>query len=166
VTIEYQEIMEDMKQNKSRRVRGVLTIREGDDMEFRAERKTGVSAQQEIAKTAAGKLYRTVGEKKQSVVAHIVVPDGETDPTAFLYETVERLTRGMQTKARPKMRGKTLMDDDNARITLSKKEHKVEMVLTIDLAATPNYNQALMNLMYKVSQCFAINGTSLASARQ
>ena len=148
-----------------RKIRGTLTIKAEDDMEFRAEKKTGISSQQEIAKSTGGKLYRTVGEKKTSMVAHIVVPDGETDPAAFLYEEVEKLTKGMQTKAKPKLKGKTLLDEPNARITLSKKESKVEMVLSIDLKQTPNYNQALMNLMYRVNQCFATNQTSLVNAR-
>ncbi len=169
--------MEDMKKDQQqaqqqgqtlpvpRKVRGTLTIKGEDDMEFRADRHTGLSSQEEIARTAAGKLYRTVGEKRNSTVAHIVIPQEEKDPTAFLYDAVEKLTRGLQTKAKPKLRGRMLMDEPNARITLSKKESRIEMVLGIDLKATPNYNQALMNLMYKVNQCFATNQTFLVNAR-
>ena len=149
-----------------RKVRGTLTIKAEDDMEFRATRSTGISSQEEISKTAAGKLYRTVGEKKKSMVAHIVIPESEKDPRAFLYETVDKLTRDMQTKAKPRLRGKVLMDEDNARVTLSTKESRLEMVLGIDLKATPDYYKALMNLMYKLNQCFTINQTSLVSARQ
>ena len=148
-----------------RKIRGTLTIKAEDDLEFRAQRSTGISSQEEISKTAAGKLYRTVGEKKNTMVAHIVIPDGETDPRAFLYETVEKLTRDMQSKAKPRLKGKLILDEPNARVTLSKKESRIEMVLGIDLKATPNYQSALMNLMYKLNQCFAINQTSLASAR-
>lgn len=72
----------------------------------------------------------------------------------------------MQTKAKPRLRGKVLMDEDNARVTLSTKESRLEMVLGIDLKATPDYYKALMNLMYKLNQCFTINQTSLVSARQ
>ena len=148
-----------------RKIRGTLTIKAEDDLEFRAQRSTGISSQEEIAKTSAGKLYRTVGEKRKSMVAHIVIPDGETDPRAFLYDTVEKLTRGLQSKAKPRLRGKLILDEPNARVTLSKKESRIEMVLGIDLKATPNYQSALMNIMYKLNQCFAINQTSLASAR-
>ena len=148
-----------------RKIRGTLTIKAEDDMEFRAERKTGISSQHELSRTAAGKLYQTVGEKKKSTVAHIVIPESEPDLRAFLYDTVDKLTRDMQTKARPRLKGKTLLDEPNTRVTLSKKEHCIEMVLRINLDATPNYNQELMNLMMKVNQCFAINQTSLVSAR-
>ena len=180
MTLEYLELMEEIRKDQQqaqqqgqqeqplpvpRRIRGTLTIKADDDMEFRAERKTGLSSQQEIAKTASGKLYRTTGEKRQSMVAHIVIPEGEKDATAFLYEQVERLTKGMQTKARPKLKGRTLLDEPNARITLSRKESRIEMVLGIDLKATPDYQTALMNLMYKVNQCFATNQNILVSAR-
>jgi len=174
MTLEYLEIMEEKNQIRPkdpsaettiRKVRGTMIIKPGDEMEFRAQRSTGESSQEEIAKTAAGKLYRTVGEKKQSMVAHIVVPEGESDPRAFLLDGIDKLTKHMESKAAPKLKGRVLADEPNMRITLSKKESKVELVLGIDLKATPNYTSALMNLMYKVNQCFAINKTSLTSAR-
>jgi len=148
-----------------RKVRGTLTIKSEDDMEFRADRSTGVSSQQEIAKTAAGKLYRTVGEKQSRMVAHITIPDGEPDPRAFLYDSVEKLTESLQSKAAPRLKGKMLMNEPATRITLSKKEHSIEVVLNIDLKTTPNYQQQLLNLMYKVNQCFAINQNILVNAR-
>lgn len=149
-----------------RKVRGTLTIKSDDDMEFRAMRSTGISAQEEIKKTAAGKLYRTVGTKQKSTVCHIVVPDDEVDPRAFIFEQADRLTKNMNdSKATSPLRGKLLRKDDNLRITLSQKEHRIEVRFIIDLAATPNYLQELMNIMQKTNQCFAINSTSLANAR-
>ena len=106
-----------------------------------------------------------MGEKKNKLVAHISVPSDDPDPAANMSEQLEQLTKGMQTKARPKLKGRVLLNEPNARITLSKKDSKVEMVLCIDLKTNPNYNQALMNLMYKVNQCFATNQTSLVNAR-
>jgi hypothetical protein len=35
-----------------RKIRGTLTIKAEDDMEFRAERKTGISSQQELSRTS------------------------------------------------------------------------------------------------------------------
>lgn len=149
-----------------RKIRGTLTIKADDDLEFRAQRSTGVSSQEEIAKTATGKLYRTVGEKKNSMVAHITVPDGEQDVRAFLYDSVDKLTQGLQTKARPRLRGRILTQNDSLRVTLNQKERQVEVVMSIDLNRTPNYNDRLMKLMYETSQCFAINQTSLAQPKK
>ena len=181
MTLEYLEIMEDIRKTTNdngpaesktkaaaaaRRVRGVMTIREGDDMEFRAERKTGVSTQEQVAKAGDSKLYRTVGEKARTkVIAHLSVPADSADLRADLYEQVERLTRDTATKTPPRLKGRTLMNDADCRVTLSKKECRIEVVLGISLATHPDYVSRLLSLMQKVNQCFATNRTSLASVR-
>ena len=149
-----------------RRVRGTLTIKAGDNMEFKAYRETGESSQQLVAKNGDSKLYRTVGEKKPKTICHVVVPEDSTDPAAYIYDKVEELTKTLQTKARPKLKGTVLKADDDLHVTLSKKDHRLEVVMTIDLQLRPNYQQELMNLMYRTNQCFAINVTSIVSARQ
>lgn len=178
MTLEFLELTEAMKNETTksatpqkanalpRKVRGTLTIKAGDDMEFRAYRDTGVSSQQEIAHAGDSKLYRTVGEKKPKTICHVVVPEDTTDPAAYIYDKVEEMTRALQTKAKPKLKGTVLKADDDLHVTLSRKEHRLEVVMTIDLQQKPNYQQELMNLMYRTNQCFAINVTSIVSARQ
>ena len=174
MTLEYLELMEDNERQQPqpqplpvpRKIRGTLTIKAEDDMEFRAERRTGLSSQIEIARTSAGKLYEPVGKDTKYMMAHIAVPKTETDPRAFLYDAVEKLTRGMQSKARPRLQGRVLLDADRARVVLNRKEKKIEIVLGIDLSMTLNCQRELMNLMYQVNQCLVINQTSIASARK
>lgn len=150
-----------------RKVKGTLTILSDDDMQFKAQRSTGISSQQEIATAAGGsKIYRTVGERQQKTIAHIVVPPGTPDAAAYIYGKVDELTKDMQTKAKPRLRGTTLKSDPDLRITLSKKEHRLEVTMNIDLSQKPNYQQELMNLMYRTNQCFAINVTSINLARK
>jgi len=151
---------------KTRNIRGVVKVNtETFDMTFKPYNETGEPAQFVIEKMGDSKIYETLGEKKSRTVAHLVAKAGDPDPLVTFYEQLDRMGRSMQTKAKPKLKGRTLMDEENARVTLSKKESRIEMVLGIDLKATPNYNQALMNLMYKVNQCFATNQTSLCNAR-
>ncbi len=173
MTLEYLEIMEATTQQQQqqpqpvpRKIRGTLTIKAEDDMEFRAERRTGLSSQIEIARTAAGKLYEPVGKDTKYMMAHIAVPKTEADPRAFLYDAVEKLTRGMQSKAQPRLQGRVLLDADRARVVLNRKEKKIEIVLGIDLSMTLNCERELMKLMYQVNQCLVINQTSIASARK
>ena len=145
------------------RIRGTLIQQTADhDYEFHAQRQTGISSQDPISKTADSKLYRTTGEKKPKMVAHVVVPSDSPDPVADIYEQVDRLTRGLQTKAAPRLRGKLLLNQPDARIVFSRKERKLQMVLNINLNDTPNYQNQLIRLMQQISTCFAINQTSLA----
>lgn len=148
-----------------RKLRGTATFFDGDDFEFRAQRSTGVSTQSVVKSEGKSKIYNTIGEKKNTMVAHLVVNQDDPDPASTMMEQLERLTRDMNPKKKPALRGKTLLDDPDCRVIFSKKESKVDIRMSIDIKATPNYNQSLMNLMYKLNQCFAINQTSLASAR-
>ena len=153
------------EQKVPRKVRGVMTIKENDDVEFRAERKTGESSQDVLKSSGKSKVYQTVGEKRNSIIAHLVVDKDDPDPAATMYEQLNTLTSEMAPKKIPKIRGKVLMNEENCRVEFSKKEKTIDIHMRIDIAQTPNYNSSLMNLMYKINQCFAINQTSLASAR-
>ena len=170
MTLEWLEVttMEktEVTQRVPRKLRGTMTIKADDDMEFRADRVTGLSSQEEIAKTANAKLYRTVGQKKRSTVAHITIPEEVVDIQAFLMDEVERLTKGYDTKAPKRIRGTRLLLSDDLNITFNKSQRVIEATFTIDLEKTPAYNNRLITLMQRISQCFASNQTTLASVRK
>lgn len=148
-----------------RKIRGVMTIFKEDDMEFRAERSTGISTQSVIKQQGKSKVYQTVGDKKNNYVAHLVVDKDDPDPASTMADQLEKLTKDMQPKRIPKARGRRLLDDKNVQVVFSKTSKKIDIHMNIDIAETPNYNQSLMNLMYKINQCFATNTNLLTSAR-
>lgn len=144
-----------------RKVKGTLTIKSDDDMEFRAQRKTGISSQEVLATRGDAKFYRTVGEKKPKYVAHLVTPADSPDPVADMQQQLDKLTVGMQTKRRPKLRGKILKDEPSCRIVHNQKEGRVQCILDINLCETPNIQGRIIELLQTISSCFAINQTSL-----
>ena len=148
-----------------RKLRGVLTIKADDDLEFRADRHTGVSSQQEIAADRTSKLYRTVGEKQCKMVLHATAPADCPDPRAYFMDKVEELTRGLDTEARPRLRGQRLMETDDLSVTFNRKTRTIEATLRIELERYPAYNNRLINLMQQLSQCFAINQTTFRRPR-
>ncbi|MCR5678904.1 MAG: hypothetical protein K6G08_01660 [Prevotella sp.] len=150
-----------------RRVRGTLTIKAGDDMEFRAERSTGMSSQSLLRKHGQSKLYDTMGEKHKSRIAHIVIDSEATDPVAALYDELDNLTAGQETerKQRPSKRGRLLLNDHDLSVTVHKNDHLVSIGMSIDVQKNPNYNHYLMNLMQRISQCFVINQIFLNQLR-
>ena len=165
MTLEYLEIteMENVQKTQSvpRKLRGTLTIKDCDDLEFRADRVTGLSSQEEIASVANARLYRTVGKKQSQRVAHIIAPDNVVDIRAYLYDKVTD-----ETKARPKLRGMILMKNDDLNIIFNKKERKIEATLRIELDHHPAYMSRLINLMQIISQCFASNQSLIAKFRK
>jgi len=148
-----------------RRVRGSLLVKGQDCYEFSPYNEGGESTQQVLKTSGKSKLYKTVGERQQKMIAHLAIDPDCPDPRAELTELVERLTSDMPTAAKPKLRGKVLTMSNSLRVTLNQKERKLEVVMSIDLNETPNYNDRLMKLMYETSQCFAINQTSLAKLK-
>ena len=149
-----------------RKVKGTMTFLTEDDIEFRAQRSTGTSTQSVVKSDGKSKLYRTVGDKKKSMIAHLVVDEDDSDPAASMFSQLEKLTKDMQPKKLPQQRGKILLDDKEVRIALSKSSKQIDIRLAIDLTEHPNYDQCLMSLMYKINQCFAINQTLLRSVRK
>jgi len=149
-----------------RKLRGTLTIKDFDDLEFRADRSTGESSQALIAQKGKSRLYRTVGAKQQSMVMHAVAPADCKDPRAFFLEQADTLTKDMESKAKPKLKGTRLLDDDDLRIVYNKTRKCLEIIMSIDLEKFPGYNNRLINLMQRTSQCFAINQTTFPRQRR
>ena len=142
------------------KIRGTLTIVDADqhDYEFRAQRTTGESTQRVISKSGDAKLYETTG-KKPMMVAHLTTRADSSDPVSDLYDQLDKIskTRDPGTSTRPPRSGRTLLAEENASVVLSKKERRVRMQLCIDLDKTPDYQNELIRLMQKISQCFLIN---------
>ena len=141
-----------------RRMKGVLTVlNEENDCEFRAQRTTGEPMQKVLSKSGDAKLYETNG-KKPMMVAHLTTRADASDPLADLYDQLDAMAAKHKTSKKPqRQRGRKLLDEENAHVTLSQKERKVQMLLSIDLAKTPDYQNELIKLMQKISQCFLIN---------
>jgi hypothetical protein len=148
------------------RLRGVLTVlNDHQDCEFRAQRSTGVSTQKEMSSTKDSKLYKTTGEKKPKMVAHICVPADSSDPAADMQQQLQLLTKGLQTKAKPKLRGRVLLNESDCRVVLNEKERRVQAIFDIDLTASYDHQNQLIRKMQKISTCFAINQPYLVQLR-
>lgn len=149
-----------------RKVHGLLTFKLGsNDMSFRADQTTGLPNREEISRTRTSTLYRTVGKKQRSMVAHLTCKDDDPDPRAALCDQLEALTKDMPgAEERPiRLSGRRLTaePDGSLTVTLNLKERKIEVMINIDLASYPDYTSRLITLMQKTNACLAINKTSL-----
>lgn len=148
-------------------MRGVLTVlNEAQDCEFRAQRSTGESTQKVISKSGDAKLYQTTG-KKPMMVAHLSTRADSSDPVADLYSQLDAIAAKQpnKPKAKPRKRDRQLLSEDNAQVYLSTKERVVQMHLSINLDKTPDYQNELIRLMQKISQCFLINQAFLRAPK-
>jgi len=151
------------------RIKGTLIQLSAEhDYEFRAQRQTGQSSQEVLQHTRDSKLYLTRGEKSRpKMVAYLTADSLNSDPLADLQDELERLVsrEAPQKKARDSTRARTLLQTEHISVTLAKKARRIDASFSISIGDTPNYQQELINIMQKISSCFAINQNSLNQLR-
>lgn len=149
------------------KIRGTLVVvdAEAHDYEFRAQRSTGQSTQQVVKAAGLSKLYRTTGEREPKLVAHLSVPADTPDAPALLARRLEHLTAGLSPKARPRLKGRVLMQTESTRVVHNLKDGQVEAVIRLPLTKGGDLQSELIKQMQQISQCFAINQTSLVPPR-
>ena len=146
MTLEYEQLLEDMKMSETRtkaekpreKVRGTATfIRIGgmvQDFEFRGS-IPGTPVQKNVRKLGNSSFYETEGARESSYICHLKVSKASADPAAEMFE---------------------LLEDHN------KKESEVTVLMTIDLEGEGEISAKLFNLTSEVNKCFAINHRSLS----
>ena len=150
-----------------RSIRGTLKVlNEEHDLEFRATRATGESNREEISSTKNSQLYKTKGTKQQTLVAHLTARPDSPDPLADMYGQLQKLAKDakLETKEEPKLRGEKLLDSKNLSVILSKKEHKIDVRISIDLAQHPDYKDEFYKAIVELNKCFSINQQKVLSA--
>jgi len=146
------------------KIRGTLTIldAEAHDYEFRAQRTTGESSQQVVRQNGQSKLYRTTGERKPKMVAHLSVSADSPDPVADLHQQLQRVTTGMETKLPPLLRGRVLLNDGGIIVVHNQRQQQVECRMTMATDGMASLQQKLIKNLQTLNQCFVINQDSLA----
>ena len=143
-------------------VRGTAKInRETGDVNFRAYQEGSGPAKEVLKKRGDSQLYRTLGEKESSMVAHLRVKSDVPDPVAQLYDDLGYVTRGMQ-KQEPRVpRSKQLLDKDEVQVWLNKSRKEIVVRMAIDMDTEGDPSSKLFNLTSEVNKCFVINRKSL-----
>lgn len=136
------------------------------DLEFKVSQSTGESNREEISSTKNSQLYKTKGTKQQTLVAHLTARPDSPDPLADMYGQLQKLAKDakLETKEEPKLRGEKLLDSKNLSVILSKKEHKIDVRISIDLAQHPDYKDEFYKAIVELNKCFSINQQKVLSA--
>ena len=168
MTLEYQEIMEDMEMTKKtppRKVRGVATFHNDDSVEF-VPYNVGDPVQKCVRKKGESRFYETEGEKQSSYVCHLKVDKDCDDPAAEMFDQLRDLTKPLQKKEPAAPRSKALMETEGLRVWHRRQEHKIVVQMEISTEGTCELSTKLLNLTAEVNKCLAINRTSLLSQKR
>ena len=183
MTLEYLEILEDMKSEK-RNVKSEESAATQDSAQKASVRRKlvesyksntrryddgsieispqekGEPSQKEVKKVGKSKRYVTSGKNPLTCI-ELKCPDDVPDKPAFFHKELAKLTRDIEIEEPQMPEGRYLLNEENVKVRLSVKEPKVAVWLTFEVKGLIDVRRELYTLTSKVDKCFVINSDSI-----
>ena len=164
MTLEYLEIMEDVKKRKLQKSFKSNT-RIYDDGSIEVDPQTqGEPSQKEVKKVGKSKRYITNGKNPLTCV-ELKCPEDVPDKAAFFHRELAKLTKDMEIEEPQMPDGEFLLNEPNVKVRLAAKEHKVMAWLTFEAKGLIEVRRQLYNLTSKIDKCFVINEASVCQQK-
>ena len=156
MTLEYLEIMEDVKRRKCvRSFKSNTRVFDDDSIEVTPQEK-GEPSQKEVKKVGKSKRYVTSGKNPLTCV-ELKCPEDVPDKAAYFHKELVKLTKDIQIEEPQMPEGEFLLNEDNVKVCLSAKDGKVSAWLTFEAKGLIDVRKELYNLTSKIDKCFVIN---------
>ena len=161
MTLEYLEIMEDVKKRKCiRSFKSNTRVFDDDSIEVTPQEK-GAPAQKNVKKVGRSKRYATTGKNPLTCI-ELKCPDEVADKAAFFHKELAKLTKDIEIKEPTLPKGEYLVNNDNLKVCLVKGEHPQLMAwLTFEVEGALNVRKQLYQLTSEIDKCFVINEASV-----
>jgi hypothetical protein len=171
MTLEYLEIMEEMKNSKMEELKGAArrklqksfksNTRIYDDGSIEVDPQAqGEPSQKEVKKVGKSKRYITSGKNPLTCV-ELKCPEDVPDKAAYFHKELAKLTKDIQIE-KPKMpEGEFLVNKDNLNVCFAAKEGKVTAWLTFETKGLLEVRRELYSLTSEIDKCFVINSDSI-----
>ena len=176
MTLEYLEIMEDMKKQE-KEVQGTSSLRRRLQKSFKSNTRIyddgsievdpqaqGEPSQKEVKKVGKSKRYLTSGKNPLTCV-ELKCPSDVPDKAAYFHKELAKLTKDIQISEPQLPEGEFLMDEPNVKVKFSAKDGKVCAWLTFEAKGLIDVRKELYNLTSKIDKCFVINEASVCQLR-
>ena len=164
MTLEYLEIMEDVKKRKLQKSFKSNT-RIYDDGSIEVDPQTqGEPSQKEVKKVGKSKRYITNGKNPLTCV-ELKCPEDVPDKAAFFHRELAKLTKDMEIEEPQLPDGEFLLNEPNVKVRLAAKDQKVMAWLTFEAQGLIEVRRQLYNLTSKIDKCFVINEASVCQQK-
>ena len=164
MTLEYLEIMEDVKRRKCvRSFKSNTRVFDDDSIEVTPQEK-GEPSQKDVKKVGKSKRYVTSGKNPLTCV-ELKCPEDVPDKAAYFHKELAKLTKDIQIEKPEMPEGEFLLNDDNVKVCLSAKDGKVTAWLTFEAKGLIDVRKELYNLTSKIDKCFVINEASVSQQK-
>ena len=195
MTLEYLEIMEDVKKTQENEVQGTSSprrklvesyksnTRRYDDGSIEiAPQEKGEPSQKDVKKVGRSKRYATTGKNPLTCV-ELKCPDNVPDKAAFFHKELAKLTKDMEIEEPQMPEGEFLMDEPCVKVKLVRTQGtdpqcstgsaqlgqspcaKVVAWLTFEAKGLIDVRRELYNLTSKIDKCLYINEASVCQLK-
>ena len=176
MTLEYLELMEDIKKEqeqkqeaqtsaapkKKRCVKSFKSntrVFDDDSIEVTPQEK-GQPAQTDVKKVGRSKRYATTGKNPLTCIELKCLED-VADKAAFFQKELAKLTKDIQIEKPELPDGEFLLNKDNLKVCFAAKEGKVTAWLTFETKGLLEVRRELYSLTSEIDKCFVINQDSI-----
>ena len=161
MTLEYLEIMEDVKKRKCiRSFKSNTRVFDDDSIEVTPQEK-GAPAQKNVKKVGRSKRYATTGKNPLTCI-ELKCPEEVADKAAYFHKELAKLTRDIEIEEPTLPKGEYLVNNDNLKVCLVKGEHPQLMAwLTFEVEGALDVRKQLYQLTSEIDKCFVINEASV-----
>ena len=174
MTLEYLELMEEIKKTQENEVQGASSprrklvesyksnTRRYDDGSIEiAPQEKGEPSQKDVKKVGRSKRYATTGKNPLTCI-ELKCPDNVPDKAAFFHKELAKLTKDIEIEEPTLPKGEYLVNNDNLKVCLVKGEHPQLMAwLTFEVEGALDVRKQLYQLTSEIDKCFVINEASV-----
>ena len=161
MTLEFLEIMEDLKRKKCvKSFKSNTRVFDDDSIEVTPQEK-GEPSQKDVKKVGRSKRYATTGKNPLTCI-ELKCPENVADKAAFFQKELAKLTKDIQIEEPTLPKGEFLVNKDSLKVCLVKGE-KSQLVawLTFDVEGLLDVRKQLYQLTSEIDKCFVINQDSI-----
>ena len=160
MTLEYLEIMEDLKRKKCvKSFKSNTRVFDDDSIEVTPQEK-GEPSQKDVKKVGRSKRYATTGKNPLTCI-ELKCPADVEDKAAFFQKELAKLTKDIQIEEPTLPEGEYLINKDSLKVCFVKDKKKVMAYLTFEAKGLLEVRRELYSLTSEIDKCFVINSDSI-----
>ena len=164
MTLEYLEIMEDVKKRKCvKSFKSNTRVFDDDSIEVTPQEK-GQPTQTDVKKVGRSKRYATTGKNPLTCI-ELKCPEDVADKAAYFHKELAKLTKDIQIEEPPMPKGEFLLNKECLKVCFVKDERKVKAYLTFEAKGLLEVRRELYSLTSEIDKCLVINEASVCQLK-
>ena len=160
MTLEYLEIMEDVKRRKCvKSFKSNTRVFDDNSIEVTPQEK-GQPAQTDVRKVGRSKRYATTGKNPLTCI-ELKCPEDVTDKAAYFHKELAKLTKDIQIEEPTLPKGEYLVNEDRLKVCFVKEEQRLMAWLSFEVEGVLDIRKQLYQLTSEIDKCFVVNNDSI-----